>query len=234
MRFPFWRRKREQELDDEINSHLKMATQDHLDRGESASEAAQIARREFGNAGLVKEATKEIWGWASLERLGKDVAYAIRILTKRPGFTALAIATLALGIGTNAAIFSVINAVILQPLPFANPEQIVQVGQSVTGTATSNVGAAAYGDFVDWREKNHVFSGLSAFQQFSATMTGSGEPEVVSGAQVDSEFFHLLIINSEAGRVFQQEEDVSGAERVAVLSHELWASHFRTDKAAIG
>src|SRR5262245_3944954 len=124
MRFPLWRRRREEELEEEIRSHLEMAKRERLERGESAEAAAESARRVLGNVSLVKEVTRDMWGWRWLEQFGQDLGYGVRMLMKKPSFTLIAIITLALGIGANTALFSVANALFLNPFPYPDQARI--------------------------------------------------------------------------------------------------------------
>jgi hypothetical protein len=133
MRFLFWRRqRRDEELEEEIQAHLEMAKRDRMERGETDDEAQESARREFGNIGLVKEVTREMWGWRWLEQLGQDLHYSVRMLMKKPGFTLTVVITMALGIGADTTLFSVVNVVLLNPFPY--PDHLgnlyAQIGRS--------------------------------------------------------------------------------------------------------
>ncbi|MGH9839930.1 MAG: permease prefix domain 1-containing protein [Blastocatellia bacterium] len=153
MKFNWFRcQQRDAELDAEIRNHLDEAIRDRIERGETAEQAHASALREFGNVGLVKEVTREMWGWASLERLGQDLRFGLRMLRKNPGFSLVAILTLALGIGANTAIFSVVNAVLLRPLPFAAPDRLVAIGSTQTNNR-ARFSWLSYPDFVDFQSQ---------------------------------------------------------------------------------
>src|ERR1700674_4161650 len=181
----FWRRKRrETELEEEVQSHLQMAVQERVERGDTAKDAEHAARREFGNVELVKEVTRDVWG--PLDRLMQDLRFGVRMIAKSPGFTAVAILTLALGIGANTALFSVVNGVLLNPLPFPQPEQLVAV---YAKTPTVAEGSITYANFLDWHRDARSFSSFAAFRSENFNLTGAGTPERLHGHQISAEFF---------------------------------------------
>ena len=158
MSFFRWRQRKDKELDAEIRSHLDEAIRDRIARGESPEQAHTNALREFGNVGLVKEVTRAMWGWASLERLMQDLRFGLRMLRKNPSSTLLAILTLALGIGANTAIFSVVNAVLLRDLPFADAERLVMIWETHPDIPSAPVSIP---DFQDWRAQAHSFEEMT-------------------------------------------------------------------------
>src|SRR5580692_4237039 len=200
MTFSFWhRQKRERELDEELQSHLHMAAQDRTDRGETPGQARDAALRELGNVGLIKEVTREMWGWASLERLMQDLRYGLRMLAKSPGFAAVAILTLALGIGANTALFSVVNGVLLKPLPYPNPEQLVWLAESKPNFAT---GSISFPNFLDWQKDNRTFAGMAVYRYYNFNITGLGEAEQLRARFISSGFFGVLGVSPAIGRSF--------------------------------
>jgi putative ABC transport system permease protein len=167
-----------------------------------------------------------------LESFWQDLRYSARILVKKPGFTIAAALTLALGIGANSAIFSVVNAVLLRPLPFDQPDKIMQVWSTNTEESQSKL-VVAVPDFLDWQQRNSSFEQLSAYALTSFILTGTGEPERIRGAKVSASFFPLLRVQPTAGRLFAPEEDRFGSERVALISHGLWQRRFASDPRLI-
>ena len=223
MRLPLWRRQQDEELDEELQSHLQMAARDRMERGETDAQAELSARRELGNVGLIKEVTRDTWGWTTLERLMQDLRYGLRILVKSPGYTAIAILTLALGIGANTALFSVINGVLLNPLPFPQPNQLVALHES---KPNFDRGSISYPNFLDWQKDNHTFSSIAIARGYAFSLTGMGEAEQVSGQFVSSDFFPLLGVAPGIGRTFASGEDRVGAGPVALISAGLWQRKF--------
>ena len=233
MRFLFSRKRRQAELIEEIQSHLEMAVRDRMERGEGAVQARATAQREFGNAAVVREVTHDQWGWAWLENLFQDLHFAVRMLRKAPGFTTVAVLTLALGIGANTAIFSIVDAVLLQSLPYPDPDQLVLMFDVALKQPDALAGMS-YRDFSECREQNHVFSEMAGNAFHDLTLTGAGEPSVVDTAGVTPEIFPVLGAKPLAGRTLLPEDGKQGAAPVAVVSENLWRSRFGANPELIG
>ena len=216
----FWRRSREErDLEEEINFHLEQESQLRRERGQDPAGA----RRDFGNVTLVRESTRETWGWAALDRTARDARLALRLLRKSPGFTVTAIAVLALGIGATTAIFSVVNAVLLRPLPFAEPDRLVMVWERQPFGRANVIQTQ---NFLDWRARNRSFSEISAIYRISMNLAGDGEPVQIPGMRVTAGFFEILRVAPLLGRTIATTDDVPGAPRVTVLSCGLWQRRF--------
>lgn len=234
MRFWFWRREtREAELDEEVRNHLDMATQARVESGASEKEAERAARREFGNVGLMKDVTGDVWGRRWLEDLVEDLLYGLRMLGKNPGFAATAILTLALGIGANTAIFSVVNTVLLRPLPYKQADRLLTVwgNNRARGFDTDQVSPL---DFADWRSQNHVFEAMAASTDTQYTLTGEEEPELITAYSFSADYFHVLGTATLLGRTFLPEEEELGKNHVAVLSYSFWQKRFGGDRDLVG
>jgi len=228
---------RNRELSEEIQSHIRMAIEDRVHNGESREQAEQAVRREFGNEQLVKEVTRDTWGWTSFERLLQDVTFGLRILRRNPGFTAVAVITLALGIGANTAIFSVINGLLIRSLPFPNAKELVWITNS-DGTGGPSAVTSRMFTFRDLRQYNHSFSdmaGYNAFFQYSAyNLNGVGEPERLSGVDVTETFFSVLGVQPALGRFFLPDECQRGGRRTVILSNGFWKARFAESPQVLG
>jgi putative ABC transport system permease protein len=213
------------DLDEEMRLHRELREQEEIERGLSAKEAHYAAQRRFGNDLVLREESRDMWGWNWLENLLQDVRHGTRMLLKNPGFTAVAVVTLALGIGVNTAIFSVVNAVILRPPPFPNSEQLVTLFERDREKGyDQNAPAAA--NLLDWRAQNNVFSQMAAYGGGQCNLTGDQRPERVAGAAVTANLFPLLGIAPLMGRTFTTEEEQPGHDRVVILSYALWQERF--------
>jgi predicted permease len=227
----FWRRRDlYRDLAEEMREHLEEKTEQFVREGMSRGDAEHAARRAFGNATVIEEHGREVWQWPRLESIWADVRYALRQLRKSPGFTATAVLTLALGIGANTAIFSVIDTILLRPLPYADPDRLVLVSESLGG---DDVGVSAQ-EYLDYRRENRVFSQVAAFESDGFNLTGNGQPLRVNAARISASALPLLGAAPEVGRNFADEEDRYGANRVVLLSHELWQSHYAGDPGIVG
>ncbi len=229
----FHRSKLDHEMDDEIRAHLSMAAKDRIDRGESPAQASAHARREFGNQLLIKEVTRQNWGFSLLERLGQDLKFALRQLKRNPGFAAIAILSLTLGIGANTATFSVLNAVLLRSLPILEPQDLYRVRLE-----SHDVGQRySYPAFEKLRDASKAapIAAMSQTARVSIGVEGGSRPERASVQLVSGEFFSVLGVNAELGRVLTVEDNVTpGAHPVAVLSNSYWKQRFAGSAEVIG
>jgi predicted permease len=229
----FRRARTEKRLDAELRFHLEHQIADYVAAGMTPEEARRRAGLEFGGLDQVKEECRDVGGARFVETLIQDVRYGLRQLRRNPGFTAVAIITLALGIGANTAIFSVVNAVLLQPLPYKNPQRLVRLEVTEPGSA-SLVAVVSGPDFEDWQKQNHVFKEMAAGFLANKSLTGRSEPLQVSGFEVSPQVFHLLGIPLLMGRTFTQDEAEPGHDHAVILSYGLWQRAFGGDKAIVG
>ena len=214
----------ETELDEELRFHLERQAEKYVQSGLSREEAQRRARAEFGGLELAKEECRDARGMRVFEALLQDLRFGLRMLRKNPGFTAVAVLTLALGIGANTAIFSVVNGVLLNPLPYPQPEQLVTIHESKPNFAT---GSISYPNFVDWQENNRTFASM-AIQRGGASfiLTGLGEAEQVNGMFVSSEFFRQLGVVPVIGRDFAASEDRIEAAPLVMITEGFWKRKF--------
>jgi putative ABC transport system permease protein len=226
------RKDREKELDRELRDHLELDAEAKMDRGLGEKEARYAAQRDFGNTTLVREVTREMWAWSFLERFLQNVRYGLRLIGRNPGFTAVAILTLALGIGANTAIFSIVNAVFLRPLPFAESERIFLVAR--TGNKIGG-GSISWPIFLAWKERQGLFDALGTVNgNVSYTLTGHGDPEQIPTDIISYDVLPALEVRPAIGRGFQPEEAQDGGPWAIVISDALWRRKFSTDPNIIG
>jgi putative ABC transport system permease protein len=225
----FRRRKPVDDLAEEIRLHLEMEEQENVDSGMPPEEAHYAALRRFGNVVLAQERSREMWGWDSVETLWQDLRYGLRMLRKNPGFTAVAALTLALGIGGTIVVFSLLDAVLLRPLPYTQPDRLFRVFP-LQGKRKSAMEAASYPDFRDWQRQSRTFGSMAAYKEQSFNLTGTAEPERLDGSAITPGFFATLGIRPVLGREFTGDDD----EHVAMLSYPLWQRRFGSDGGIIG
>jgi putative ABC transport system permease protein len=230
----FKRRKRMMEdLDQDIRDYIERETQDNIARGVPPEEARYAALRKFGNVTRVKEDTWELWSFVWLGQLWQDVRYGLRQLRRNPGFTVVATLTLALGIGANTGIFSVINAVLLTPLPFPHPDRLVQIWERNPRIGLDQ-GVVSPFNFLDWQSQSHDFEAMSAYQYEHFSLTGGRLPVGLSGRRVSADFFRVLDVRPMLGRNFLANEDRPGAGHVAIISYGTWQNHLNGDPGIVG
>lgn len=234
----FRRSKQEQELDEEIQTHLRDRADDLERSGLSRAEAEERARAEFGAHQRLKEEIRDAAGASWFDTLGKDVRFGLRMFTKSPAFTFIAVITLALGIGANTAIFSVVYAALLRPLPYEKPDRLITLGE-VRGADPANPNQpqywnASYPDFLDWRRATKAFQALAGFTNDGFTVRGLGEPESIPAMMATPNFFSMLGVKPVVGRDFAAGEDVPSGPNVVILTYGFWQSRFNGDKNTVG
>ncbi|MGH9495246.1 MAG: ADOP family duplicated permease, partial [Candidatus Sulfotelmatobacter sp.] len=230
----FRRQQIDAELDEEIRSTVELLADQKIKDGMPPNEARRAARIELGGVEQVKEEVRAVRVGAWLDTLLQDLRFGLRMLRKNPGFTTVTVLTLALGIGANTAIFSVVNAVLLRPLPYRNPDRIVWATERFPFNRNSAVVITP--DFIGWKQGNDVFAEIGAFLKGSpgGNLTGEGEPQRVSVTTITTNFFQMLGIRPVIGRAFLPEEGKQSESHVALLNETLWRNRFDTDRHIVG
>jgi predicted permease len=236
-----WQRPdREKELDRELESHLDLEAEEQFESGLSPREARYAARRAFGNTTLVREDLHAIWHTLWLERLASHIKYAARSLRRNPGFTVIAVLTLALGIGANTAIFSAIDALMLRPLPFSSPDQLVRIYSTKNGSrigGLASAGGPSPMDVRDFAQLNHSFQKMVTYDTWRKNVSfgsSGGEPEQMRVGLVPAAYFEVLDVHPIMGRLFTEEENQEGKNYVAAISTRLWKDRYAHDSAILG
>jgi putative ABC transport system permease protein len=227
----FKRNQVEQDLSDELQFHIEQKTQEYISSGLTTDEARRKARREFGGLELSKENCRDARRVSYIQDLLQDLGFGLRMLRNSPTFALVAILTLALGIGANTAIFSVIHGVLLQPLPFPRQDQLMTVWERDDQGRRSNT---SWANFMDWNRLNHSFDGIAAVSFWTPTIVGAHDAETLVGFRVSSAFFDLMGVKLERGRNFLPSEDVRGNNFVVILSYGFWQRTFGGDPGILG
>src|SRR5262245_34410553 len=227
------RKRADLELEEEFRTHLELETLEKIEDGLSPEEARDAARRRFGNQATLREVSREVWGFGSIERLFQDLRFGIRIFLKSPGLTAVLILTIALGIGFNSALFSVVNTLLLNPLPFLDADRLF-----ITWTKSAKISSDRVGftpeEFVDWRKHTQSFAGIAAQAYMFVNLSGADEPERIQARRVSSNFFSMFGVKPALGRDFLPEDEGLKSGRVVILSHSVWQRRFNADPSLIG
>ena len=220
----FRRKAVEAELDDELRFHFEQQVAKYEKAGLTREEALRRVRIEFGGMDEVKEECRDAHGTQLVESMLQDIRYGLRTLWKSPGFTSIALLTLALGIGANTAIFSVVYAVLLSPLPYKDPSRLVVLNETTPMVGTVSV---SYLNFLDWRAQSHAFSQMAAVCGVGFNLSGISQPESIGGEAVSPNYLSILGVHPFLGRDFDASEEKDGTAPVVLLSYGLWRIAFR-------
>lgn len=240
LRVLFRKEQLEEDLDDELRFHLEMQIRDNIERGMAPDEARRVARLRFGNGTLIKEDSRQVWGFRWLEELGQDLRFAVRSFRRSPGSTTAAVATLALGLGVGTAVFSVVNALLFKPLQYKDPDRLVMVwsvnqqeGVDVH-VAKMQGGSMSTPEIEDWN-KSGIFESMVAFGSSNTTSTYPGEPQTILAFGVSPGFFETTGVQPFLGRGFLPEEEPKGGRNnVLVITYKYWRQRFHEDPNVIG
>lgn len=238
---PFLRRRRalEDDLQRELKSHLETEAQEKREAGVDSEEASHAAQRAFGNSTRVAEDVRETWGFAWLDKFLRDLRYGARSLRKSPGFTIVAVLTLALGIGANTAIFSAIDALMLRPMPFSSPDQLVRIYSMQLGIADTfaNPDGPSVPDVRDFAQRSHSFQKMVVYDTWRKNISfgeSGAQPEQMRVGLVPAAYFEVLDIQPIKGRLFTEDENQEGRNYVAAISKQLWRNRFGGDPSVLG
>ncbi|HLK66423.1 MAG TPA: ABC transporter permease [Bryobacteraceae bacterium] len=244
----FERDERASELNDEMRLHMELRARKLQQEGASQQEARFMSQRRFGNPAIVHDLSSQAWGWTSWERLFQDLRLGARTLRKTPGFTAVAVLTLALGLGINTAVFSVVNAVMIRSLPYPEPGRLISLWEETSrqqlrqfnssGSSLGSAGGAtrttvSVANLVDYRANSHAFTGLAAFAVTPKNLTGDGTPERLQGETVSSDFFTVLGITPARGRAFLPDDDREDSAPVALITDGFWRRRLGADTGVL-
>src|SRR5687767_888324 len=230
------------EVDEELRFHLDMRAEELVRQGVSPADAREQALREFGDVGEARGELAAIDRRRAARRdraewwsdLWSDLRFAARVLRRQPGFTIVVLLTLMLGIGANTAIFTVVDAALLRPLPYREPERLVHLWETHRGDV-ANRSEASYPDFLDWRRESRSFTAIEGYDETNLTVSGgAGEPLMLPGARVTPGFFAMLGVSPALGRAFIDDDAVAGGAPVVLLSHAYWQRRLASDPRAIG
>ncbi|MGH9307893.1 MAG: ADOP family duplicated permease, partial [Vicinamibacterales bacterium] len=223
-------RRLESELDDEVRAHLELAERDALAAGLSPAEARRTARLRFGNVDRIREEHRDTRSVRWMETLAKDFRYGLLLLRRDPVFAIVAIAVMAIGIGANTAMFSLMDAVLLKPLPYPEPERMVRVWEAPTPTSRNGISTL---NFVDWKRLSTSFEALSAVRGLNVALTGEGDPARLAGVLVSADYFEVFGVNAALGRTFVPDDEQPGANKIVVLNHATWQARFGGDRTLL-
>ncbi len=224
----------EAEMDDELRAHLERQVEKYVQSGLSPDEARRRARMEFGGLDAVKEECRDARGVLFLETTLQDIRYGLRQLRRSPGFTVVAVLTLALGIGANTAVYSLVDTILLRPLPYRNPERLAVVSETVPQMGGDTEIGMAAGEYLDYRDHNRSFVQTAAYEPAGFNLTGEGTPLRVNAAAVTASVFPLLGVSPRLGHTFTADAEHLGSTPEAVLSYSLWKNHYGAAPGILG